>query len=138
MHKYEIIPHTADLRFLIQGDSLEELFRAGLESMVEYIAPGFCQRESHTAIEKQIKIYSADSTELLIDFLSEVLTLMHTQRAVLCRVDFLKLEASHLEAKLKGFSNGQFEKDIKAVTYHEAEIKKNESGQFQTNLVFDI
>lgn len=32
MHSFEILPHTADLRLKVSGDSLEELFSAAMEA----------------------------------------------------------------------------------------------------------
>jgi len=48
------------------------------------------------------------------------------------------LTETEIEVKVFGRKVEEFEEDIKAVTYHEAEVKKNEKGEYETMLVFDI
>ena len=37
-----------------------------------------------------------------------------------------------------GFDIEEFDDDIKAVTYHEAEVRKNGKGNLETYMIFDI
>ena len=136
MRKHSLNEHTADVRLVVQGDSLEELFRAALEGMAELIKhDGFSQKGDQV---ETISLSAADSTSLLIDFLSEVLTRTHVNNVVYNTVDFSVLNEKDLEAIVRGCSVEAFDEDVKAVTYHEAEIKKNKEGLFETVIVFDI
>ncbi|MGE5443248.1 MAG: archease [Ignavibacteriales bacterium] len=53
-------------------------------------------------------------------------------------VTFKTLSPHSLEAILRGFTASSFDEDIKAVTYHEAEVKETEDGKWETMIVFDI
>jgi SHS2 domain-containing protein len=142
---YQFISHVADVRLKIEGDSLEELLTAALEGMGNLIKKEFCQNnstqpdaEQENLLKEKIEISSADTTTLLIDFLSEVLTHTQVNKAVYCKIRFENLTNNFLSATILGKSVENFDEDIKAVTYHEAEIKKNENGNFETIIVFDI
>ncbi len=137
MRNYKLLPHTADVRLYVEADSLEELFKGALNGMADIIKKGSGAVKVET-MAKMIKIDSLDSTSLLIDFLSEVLQYSQEEKAVYCRMKILKLENNTLEAEIYGREADGFDEDVKAVTYHEAEIKKNEKGNWETIIIFDI
>jgi SHS2 domain-containing protein len=43
-----------------------------------------------------------------------------------------------ISATVKGFRIDTFDEDIKGVTYHDAEVQKNEAGNYGTLIIFDI
>ncbi len=139
MKTFRIIPHTADVRLKVEASSLEELFTVSLEGMNQILKKDFCKRRIDIPTIHQIQISSPDTTTaLLIDFLSEALTLSHIHGTIFCRVEFIELGSDSLTANLLGVKVKGFDEDIKAVSYHEAEIERNNRGNLQTNLVFDI
>ncbi len=137
MKSYEFHPHTADVRLLVKADTPEELFKVSLDGMAQLLKKDLCKQTDKFEEKENVKIKSADSTTLLIDFLSEVLTQSQINKAVYCNVDFKNLSENFLECTIYGKRVDKFDEDIKAVTYHEAEIKK-EGGVLQTNIIFDI
>lgn len=137
MRKYELLPHTADTRLYVEADTLEELFKGALNGLADIMKKGSCDIKVETK-SKVIKIDSLDLTSLLIDFLSEVLQYSQEEGSVYCRVKILKIENNSLEAEIYGREADGFDEDVKAVTYHEAEIKKNERGNWEVVIVFDI
>lgn len=133
---YKILEHTADVRLSVQGKSLGGLFSDAVLGMAQILLqekPGGRQNA-----KIKIKIESPDVTALLIDFLNEVLTLSHEQKAIFYEVKFSKINEAILEAEIFGKKIDAFNEDIKAVTYHEADVKKNEKGKWETKLIFDI
>lgn len=130
--------HTADVRLQVSADTLPELFVASLEGMNEILKEGFCREQTEHPLAHDIDISSYDTTSLLIDFLSEVLTLSHIDGAVFCDVEAINLKGNSLSAKIRGASVERFDKDVKAVSYHEAEVRRDSKGSYQTNIVFDI
>lgn len=138
MKSFEVLPHTADFRLKIIGDTIEELFLAGVLGMAQVIKEGYCEKEKNLSLIEKVSISSPDQTALLIDFLSEILTISQTQKSVICSVKFIKLSKTEVEAEIFGKKVDGFDEDIKAVTYHEAEIKRNTSGNYQTIIIFDI
>lgn len=85
-----------------------------------------------------LNVDSIDKSTLLIDFLSEILTLTHSNKAIYHNVKFKKIEDNFLSAEIEGDKVDAFDKDIKAVTYNEAVIKKNENREYEVTIVFDI
>ena len=138
MRSFKIVSHIADVRLRVEASSLEELFTVSLEGMNQILKKDFCKRSINIPTIHQIEISSPDTTALLIDFLSEALTLSHIHGLIFCEVEFTKLGSDSLTANLLGAKAKAFDEDIKAVSYHEAEIERNSRGNLQTNLVFDI
>lgn len=138
MKKFEIIPHVADVRLKLEADSLQNLFETSLEGMNEILKKGFCKKSINFSSTYKISLTSVDPTALLIDFLSEVLTLSHIRRELFCKVKFKKLNSNQLEAEIFGSKIDKFDEDIKAVSYHEAEITQDKKGELKTNIIFDI
>ncbi|MEK6901773.1 MAG: archease [Nanoarchaeota archaeon] len=138
MGTYRVIPHTADIRLKVEGDTLRELFAAALDGMNEITKRNFCQNVKEFTLKHSISLSSLDKTSLLIDFLSEVLYYINKDRAIFCKVEFKKLADTNLKASILGSQVDAFDEDIKAVTYHEVEIKKNSKGNYETKIVFDV
>ncbi|HEX2120088.1 MAG TPA: archease, partial [Thermoanaerobaculia bacterium] len=80
---------------------------------------------------------SADTTSLLVDFLNEVLGRAHVAGELFEEVAFTRFDATSLDATLTGLASASFEEDVKAVTYHEAEVRRDGVG-WETVVVFDL
>lgn len=137
---FEILPHTADMRMRAWGKTLEELFRNALRGMASCLKAEVLELPKKEFKEqKEIKIEAVDIHSLLIEFLSEAIAQIDILNTVFTDVSFKKFGENFLEGELHGVKVDGFEKDIKAVSYHEVDIKKNpETGVYETILVFDI
>lgn len=133
---YKMLEHTADVRIFVQGDSLEELFLDAVYGMMEILKPKFDNQKQGT--QRAITLEAADITALLIDFLNEVLLASQINKEAYDEVIFKILSLRSLEAILRGVAVSSFDEDIKAVTYHEAEIRRTEDGKWETMIIFDI
>lgn len=138
MKSYNIIPHVADVRLQVQGASLEKLFTNALEGMNRILNKDYDRYLNKHKFVKEIKISSHDTTSLLINFLSDVLTLSHVYKAIFYSIDRMEIYSNSLRAYILGVKIEKFMEDIKAVTYHEANVVRNEKGNFETMIVFDI
>ncbi len=134
----EYLPHTADVRMKISGETPEQLFLAGLLGMSQILKENLCN-ESHS-LEKQaeIELKAPDLTCLLVDFLSEVLSISYTEKAIYCRMENVDLTETRAKAILYGTGINKLDEEIKAVTYHEAEVARKSSNHWETIIVFDI
>ena len=130
----EVLGHTADIRLRISGNSLEELFHEALRGTIDLLHP---HRGSRSA-RRKIIIDAANATVLLVDFLSEALSSAHAHRETYDDAIFSKLTETHVEATLTGSDAVEFGEDVKAVTYHEAEVRRSDDGTWSTMLVFDL
>ena len=138
MCSFEFISHTADVRLKVSGESLPKLFNAALEGMNELLKPGFCNQRARLDVEHEVEISAPDTTVLLIDFLSEALTLSNIHRVIHCDLVIRKMCDHELSGLLRGRKTEDFSNDVKAVTYHEADVCLNEFGNFESVIIFDI
>ena len=136
--KFEFLPHTADIRMKLEAETLPLLFEAGLPGMGEILKEDHCSQNSNWDIKKISTVRAPDVTCLLIDFLSEVLSFSYTEKAVFCELTWLEFSEHLLSVEIMGSGIKGFSEEIKAVTYHEADVKLNTSGLWETIIVFDI
>lgn len=132
---YEILPHTADLRIRVQGRTLEEVFRSALRGMSEVMKPKAARRPLDQ--ERPITVAAPDIATLLVDFLSEALTLAHINREVYPDARVQELTPTTLRATLRGIRVPGFARDIKAATYHGVEVTRTQGGH-EATVVFDV
>lgn len=138
MNYFKIIPHTGDIRLKVGADSPGGLFSNALAGMNEIIKEGYCNKVRKLPLKHSLTIHSQDLSSLLVDFLSDVLTYTQIDKALFCKVNLEKLDEKSVKAKVLGSKVDRFDEDIKAVTYHKTKIKKNDKGNFQTVIVFDV
>jgi SHS2 domain-containing protein len=134
---WRLLEHTADIRMEVHGSSLGELFLNAARGFTNLLAP-----ESgglpDTDLEFSLK---ADSTEdLLVDWLRELLFHHETQGFLFISAEIEEISNTTLKVKLAGRTRGPEEEpeiEIKAVTYHQLSIQKNDAG-YAVTIVFDI
>jgi SHS2 domain-containing protein len=133
---YQVLNHTADLRLQAEGGNLRDLFRASLGGLMAVLQPRY--RKRPPLRKRKIRLKAPEPTALLVDFLGEVLSLSDLHREGYLRVAFSRLATQNLTAVLTGKAVDSFGREVKAVTYHEAEVKQNKEGIWTTKLVLDI
>jgi SHS2 domain-containing protein len=132
------LDHTSDVAILAEGFSHRELYSNALWQMNEVLLPGHCAKAKHYDCVMRVHIHAPDPTALLIDFLSEALALTYIQKALFCHVYFDAFGNSELSARLYGRWYGCLENEIKAVTYHEANVSRDYAGRWATPVLFDL
>ena len=133
---FTFLEHTTDVRMRIDADSRESLFRDALLGMADVLQAS--TDDDSQRVERRISVESPDLTALLVDFLNEALRLMHTHKETYTNVRFLELTDNALAAIAEGLPVRSFAEDIKAVTWHEADIVRGDDGRLSTNIIFDI
>lgn len=129
MKKFRFLEHTADMYIEADGKTLEEAFSNAAEGV------GFMTVSSDNVnekIKKSFKIESENLESLLFDFLSKFLFFLDAENLVFHKVLVEKIEEKNkkwfLSAKAFGeeFNQDKHETGthVKAITYHEMEIKK--------------
>ena len=141
-NKYKFLEDVAiaDIAYEAYGKNLEELFENAAFAIFELSA----NLDTVDAKEKiEFKVESDKIENLLYDFLSEILFLKDSKYMVFKKVKVLIKENKkyQLKAILEGDTinpqKQQLENDIKAVTMHMFEIKKEKSG-YKATVVVDI
>jgi SHS2 domain-containing protein len=127
------IEHTADWELRVWAPDLAALLEQAARGM--YNLQG-ASLKSGPRLECRFKLAYQEPETLLVDFLAELLYLLETERLAFDQFE-LSLTDDSLEASLSGAPIESLAKEIKAVTYHNLEIKRTESG-FEANVVFDV
>ena len=132
---FEEIEHTADRALRIYGRNLQELLlnaASGLNSLM-----GAVDNIDSVQKKKSVQIEAIDAESLLVEWLSELAYWAETEMLVFSKFDLQNVSPTHVKALIYGRQVTQMEKHIKAVTYHNLEIVKTESGLAAT-VVFDV
>jgi SHS2 domain-containing protein len=136
--KYEWIEHTADVAVRIFGKNLDELFSHAGQALFEVI--GECPVEKLSRV-RRIELETDGVEELLLEWLSEINYLHQTHREVYNDFRFDRLSEKHLEGAVAGEPIDEehhlVEQEIKAVTYHELQVSRQEDG-WSAVVVFDV
>ena len=133
---YWEVEHTADVSLGIRGRQLDELFRCAAQGLFALLRPqpaGPCQ-----PIQRSVILEALDSEALLVDWLAELLYLVEAERARLDRFEFLSIDSRHLHARCSGAAPCRPERSIKAVTFHNLRIARNEAGMLEATITFDL
>jgi len=136
--RYQLLEHTADISVRIFGRDLKALFRNSAIALFEIISQ---RRNQNRLPVKQIAIKkSAENIEeLLIAWLSELISLSDAENLIFDKFKINKLTDKKIEAVVSGMSRDNFriKTEIKAATYHELKIEKAKNG-WQAQVIFDV
>jgi SHS2 domain-containing protein len=132
---YEMLEHTADVRLRVWGSTRDELFASALSGLMHVLGPA--RTEGAVVRSRRVRLEAEDQSFLLVDFLNEALWLAQVHRESYDAVRFSLLDDSRVEAELSGHEVASFAEDVKAVTYHEADVREHEGG-WETTLVLDV
>lgn len=127
------IDHTADWAIEVWAPDLEGLFVqavAGMHTLMGIeVLPG-------PMVTHPISLSAADKESLLVAFLDELLYLIES-RAVACDSMDLNFSETDLHARITAKPIASVQRQIKAVTYHNLEIKMK-SDTLTVTVVFDV
>ncbi len=138
MRNFELLSHTADVRIHAEGSTIEDLFLASLLGLCSVLSPeADFNRETNVAADP-VTVNSSDCTSLLIDFLAEALYLMYRDHTLLFTCSLELHGTNSITATFGGVKADGFDNDVKAVTYHEAEVLVNDNGDYECTIVLDI
>jgi len=138
MGGFRLLAHTADMGIEATGASLEEVFieaARGLRSMIFGEAPIVAARKV------PVEIHGADSGELLVGWLSEILYLFEVRG--LAPADFVidEISGGVLRAAVLGETfdpaRHTVEREVKAITYHQLSVARDVAG-WRARLYVDL
>jgi len=140
--KFREIEHTADIGIVAEGASLEEVFANAAFGMLSLVYQGL-PRQGQS--RQRIELEEASLPDLLVRWLSEINYLLTVHHFLPVHILQLQIKEQnqnyHLQAVMNGADSKQQEKElhaeIKAVTYHQLQLKQNEQG-FTAWIIFDI
>jgi len=131
---YREIEHTADWELHVWAPDLSALFVQAARGM--YALSG-TRLQDEPRRSKFLELSASDLESLLVVFLEELLFLGEQEQIGFDRFDDMKLNQNRIEVRLEGAPILLQFKEIKAVTYHNLEIRETKQG-YEVNIVFDV
>ncbi len=138
MMGYKIIDTTADIGIEVWGKNFKELLEESVRGMVSIM---YDLQKINGNKSLNIEIEGFDKEDLLISLLNEIIYLRDARKFLVKDIEIKDLSENRLSAILYGdiFDPQIHEilEDIKAATYHNIEIKK-ENGLIKSQIIFDV
>ena len=130
---FEILEHTADVGFRVRGGSVAELFENAARALAS-----FTLEDGGGAAVRVVELRGEDYESLLVNWLSEVLYLLDTGQFKPRQFQVESIRPDHLRARLTGGAGpAQWRLIVKAVTYHQIEVKEKD-GRWEATVYLDV
>jgi SHS2 domain-containing protein len=131
------IAHTADCALRIRGKDFAGLLQNAALGLYSLIGASKKEKAGGNLIEKQISLDAQDAESLLVEWLSELAYWVETTLFIGTEIDFIDVSGKHLTASVRGWEAQRIERLIKAVTYHNLQIRQTKTG-LEATVVFDV
>ncbi len=134
---YRFLDHMTDAYIEAEGSSLEEAFENAAKGLIDTMLD-IDKIEAKDKIRIEVEGY--DLEELLYNWLEEILLKLSIERVAL-REFKVKIKDNRLEAEVYGepldLKKHNYKVEIKAVTYHLMEVKKEDS-KYKVRFLLDL
>jgi SHS2 domain-containing protein len=130
---FEEIQHTADWSLRVWAADLAELFAESARGMT---ALSGIQLSPSQKTSRTIKSVAPDPESLLVSFLSELVYFGEQENLAFDEFK-IRIANNQLTAEIAGASILSIDKAIKAVTYHNLQIRQTPKG-YEVEIVFDV
>jgi protein archease len=136
--KYKLIDHTADFGIQVFGSDLQELFTNAALAMFDVIT----EMDVLTGRDScDITASGEDWSDLMVNWLREMLYLWNGREMLVKSVQILSLTENKIFARIYFDvympDRHIIKTEIKAVTYHQIQVKSSPSG-WKAQIIFDI
>ena len=135
---YRLFNHTADLGMRVNGVSQKKLFENAGKALIEQLVD-IKQRSGGEILP--ISLSAADFADLMVKWLSEILYLFNGENLVVEDISVANVRENHINSTLTvaPFNTDKHDliREIKAVTYHQIEVKKK-NNLWTARVIFDL
>ena len=139
---FKVLEHKADEYLMAYGSTLEEAFEEAALAMFEIMTD---TTKIEPRLMETMTIEAEDEIALLYTWLESLLVKFDAEGKLYSKFQIAKLQKSGKNILLKGKIWGenynpnkhQSRTDVKAITYHQMEILKNE-GKFIVKFILDV
>lgn len=139
MTKYKFLEHTADIKFVVSGKSIEEVFENSVLAISGFITK---ERKINCPLVKKFRVYGNDNEEMFYNFIDEIIYLLDADNFLVSKA---KVSISEEKGKKRlnvtaWGDNSRHYKDldyVKAATYSEMYIKKSRNV-WKAQAVIDV
>lgn len=126
---HETFEHTADIGLRARAADLNTLFAEAAKAFFSVLVENYV--DVRATNEFSISVEADARDDLLYDWLAELLYLYDTQHVLLAEFD-VSVGEGHVRATVRGepvdFDRHQVDMDVKAITYHELKVVREEEG----------
>lgn len=134
---YQFLGHTADVKLKVEGKNFADLLIDAANGLFDFLTPEGFEPEEKTK-DYNIVVESVDRAALVVDLLSDLLCIAHTDKVILADFAISSCSDNKIELTAVGYKVSEFRDDIKGITYHGAEVKELENGDLTVTITFDI
>ena len=135
---FELREHTADVLLHVWGESLEGLFRTAADGFYSVLGE---VATSEVAEPLRIELEARDASDLLHDWLAELLFLFEARHVQVTNIEFLALTAEKLAVTAQGarldIERSQFDAEVKAITYHGLDVERK-GNRYTATVLLDL
>jgi len=138
MKRYEVIDHTADIGLVVYGEDLPSLFENAGEGFFDLITD---LETVNPRIQRRIELRGETLERLMVDWLTGLLYLHDVELLLFkeFRVEYAGEDGLKAVVRGEPFQEGMhvIKTEVKAVTYHQIEVRKEESG-WRARIILDL
>lgn len=132
---YEIVEHTADWSIRARGRDLAHLLISAAYGMSSLLVTDL--EAIGLDVERRVVAEGFDRESILVEWLGELAYLAEREALVFRHYELERATPREVRAIVRGGKAPELHKHIKAVTYHNLEVKETPEG-LQATIVFDV
>jgi SHS2 domain-containing protein len=136
---YDPLDHTADLGWVVWGNSWEELCENAGRALTDTLV-ALEKVEPRQEVEWSVR--APASERLLVRHLEEILFQFDAKGMVFSRFQISRLGTDGLSCRAWGEPLDRdkhgFKTEIKAVTYHQLKIERESDGRYSARVILDV
>jgi SHS2 domain-containing protein len=134
--KFKFLSHTADIKFLAYGRSVEEVF----ENSALALFNSLCEKKVKAKSKIVIQAMGNDLEGLMYNFLEEFLFLLDSENFMPSKIKNLHIDKTNFKIKCEVYGDDAVNykvSHIKAITYNDMFIRE-ERGKWFAQIVLDV
>ena len=132
---FEIVEHTADWSIRAWGRDLPHLLRSAAYGMSSLLVEDL--ESIPLEVERTVAVEGFDRESVLVEWLGELAYLAEQEALVFRQYDLQTATPEEVRATVRGGKTPELLKHIKAVTYHNLDVKETSRG-LEATIVFDV
>lgn len=132
---FTVEEHTADWAIRVRGRDLRHLLLSAAWGMNSLLVSDL--NAVPLNVERTVAVEAFDRESLLVEWLGDLAYLTEMEGLVFREFEFETVTTETLRATVRGGHAPELHKHIKAVTYHDLQIKETEAG-LEATVVFDV
>lgn len=132
---FKVVEHTADWSIRARGRNLRHLLHSAAYGMSTLLVEDL--ESISLDVERAVAVEGFDRESILVEWLGELAYLAEQEGLVFREYELQSATPQEVRATIRGGRAPELLKHIKAVTYHNLEVKETSRG-LEATIVFDV